>query len=171
MQRATKIARRFMVEVWNLRCSVTLCVIAASLACRPLDMLTVKRLTDARANFGRIMRECSKEMAMLFKLSSRVSMTKRVSVICAAYNDCVEETQEEIAGGAEDKPRDILLKCGIKALHNKSSLFYTALNDTDEYMEAFHGALLCINQTVLFAMPLESIHDLMGLIMRFVATF
>ncbi|XP_075550689.1 uncharacterized protein LOC142584424 isoform X1 [Dermacentor variabilis] len=169
MERQKSVA--YLEARWTLLSCLVLCVITSATSCKQISILSGKRVLEARANFGKVMKDCSKELAKMASLTPKKDFVKRVSLVCAAYNSCIGEANQKIKEGFHQKPHQMVLECGMKITQNKSSQFYTVLGDTDRLMNAVHEALACLNQTGAIDLPLETLDDMVAFARRFSMTF
>ncbi|XP_070395834.1 uncharacterized protein [Dermacentor albipictus] len=130
---------------WTLLSCLVLCVITSATSCKQISILSGKRVLEARANFGKVMKDCSKELAKMASLTPKKDFGKRVSLVCAAYNSCIGEANEKIKEGFHQKPHQMVLECGMKTTQNK----------------------VCFNRTGALDLPLETLDDMVAFARRF----
>ncbi|XP_077485911.1 uncharacterized protein LOC144096980 isoform X2 [Amblyomma americanum] len=79
---------------------------------------------EAKATFGRLMQLCKKHLEASAKLFPPKQFPTVVAIICHYYNSCRDSIPQQT-------PRQ-LLACGFGAAMDRTGLFYTHLNISDE---------------------------------------
>ncbi|XP_075550691.1 uncharacterized protein LOC142584424 isoform X2 [Dermacentor variabilis] len=74
MERQKSVA--YLEARWTLLSCLVLCVITSATSCKQISILSGKRVLEARANFGKVMKDCSKELAKMASLTPKKDFVK-----------------------------------------------------------------------------------------------
>ncbi|XP_077485933.1 uncharacterized protein LOC144097012 [Amblyomma americanum] len=156
---------------WSLLFFIFLCATATTRHCGQLNIPSGKRFLDARSHFGKIMRDCSKELAKMAALTPKNNVGRRLSVICAVYKSCFDEVDQKVREGVQQKPQQMFLECLLSSVTNKSSPFFTELGDTEKLMNLTYEGLICFSQTGAMDLPMETLYDMAAITEWFMHSF
>ncbi|KAK8766055.1 hypothetical protein V5799_007165 [Amblyomma americanum] len=111
-----------------------------------------RRLMEAKATFGRLMQLCKKHLEASAKLFPPKQFPTVVAITCHYYNSCRDSIPEQTPWQ--------LLACGFGAAMDRTGLFYTHLNISDEVRKKMVDGMFCVARAATLNTSMQAIDDL-----------
>ncbi|XP_054934474.1 uncharacterized protein [Dermacentor andersoni] len=122
------------------------------------------RLLQAKAFFGKAVRECKNEMLAYAKTIPPHKLRQVVQVACSIYHSCMSSVKEQHI--------DPAVECNVSKTLNESSLYYTKVKLPIEFGYASRDFVRCLgNVTKNSGLTITAIDDAVTFAMKAMLSF